>query len=81
MTDGAPSTRRGPPQVGDYIELADALTAGDIVYFERVAPSRVLVHAMTSELLQSYTGPLFILEVGNGASSARFRQVSREDVE
>ena len=60
MTDSAPSTRHGPPEVEDDVELADDLTAGDIVYFERVSPSLVVVDAMTNDRLQSYTGPLFI---------------------
>lgn len=81
MTDAASSTRHGPPEIGDDVELADALSAGDIVYFDRVGPSRVLVHAVTKEVLQAFSGPLFILELGNCPSSARFRPVSRDDLE
>lgn len=81
MSDTSPSGENGPPEVGDDVELIDTLSSGDVVYFERVEPTRVLVHAMTTDMFRSYKGPLFILDLGDRTGCARFVQVPRDQVE
>ena len=68
-------------RIGDEVVTADELAKGDIVYFERVAPNRVVVRAMTDEVLASYDGPLFVVAAIDATGVARFLEVSRDDVE
>ena len=68
-------------RVGDQVVTADDLAEGDIAYFERVGPNRVVVRAMTDELLRQYSGPIFAVIGIDAKGLAQFQEVSREDVE
>lgn len=67
--------------VGDQVVTADSLMNGDIVYFDRIAPDRVVVRLVTHELLATYDGPIFAVVMEDGSRNAGFRLVSRDEVE
>lgn len=68
-------------RVGDQVVTADDLAEGDIAYFERVGLDRVVVRAMTDEVLRQYSGPIFAVIGFDAKGVAQFQEVSREDVE
>jgi len=73
--------RSEPLTVGDDVVTADDLTDGDIVYFDRVAPNRVVVRLVTREFLATYGGVIFAVAILDASGKAHFRQISRDDVE
>lgn len=65
---------------GDSISTADDVTAGDIVYLERVGTSSVLLRIVTAEILPRLTGPMFVLVQRDDASAFFLREVCRDDL-
>ena len=68
------------PGPADEVITADDLRNSDIVYFERVAPNRVVVRAMTQDLIATHPGRIFVVRLA-GPGLATFHEVSRDDVE
>jgi len=69
------------PVLGDSVVTADDLSHGDIVYFVRVAPDRVVARLVTHDLLATYGGPIFAVVVRDSFGRVNFTQISHGDVE
>jgi len=67
--------------LGANVVTADDLSNGDIVYFERVTPNRVVVRLVAHDMLATYSGPIFAVVIRDASGKADFRQVSRDDLE
>lgn len=71
----------GRPGVGDEVEAGDDLRPGDIVYFDHAAPHRIVIRAMTQDVLRRHDGPIFLVVAGDAPGQLGFHEVSRHDVE
>jgi hypothetical protein len=69
------------PLPGDAIVTADDLESGNIVYVRRVGTRRIELHAMTTDLLPTITGPLFALEQDGRSASFTLKEVTRDQLD
>lgn len=53
-------------QPGDHLEATTEIRRGDVVCFERTAPDRVLLRALTPDELASHDGPAYRIDRGEG---------------
>lgn len=68
-------------QEGDLVTVAEDVTVGDVVFFERIDLCAVVARVMTQDHLSSHSGRLYVLTDLSESGSARFQEVSREDLE
>ena len=68
------------PQLGDTMEIAEAMAIGDVVYFDRTSEGVVMIRVVTEEVLAAYDGPIFLLAGVDASGAASFTPVSRDDV-
>lgn len=60
---------------GDRIEAITAIQPGDLVCFERMAPDRVTVRALTPDEAAAYPGRTYRIEASPADRRARLRPI------